>query len=334
MIVNKQLCSAAAFVLSACLVGCMLTGCSPTRWMGIESGEYTVVSGGGEANEAAMRAIQRMKIDRDERAVVFTLADNSEIVASFTPRSRAEWPAGCPTNIFMHRMQVLDLEEDTLTLGPIALDQPILVRDCPRDPMRVVLREDGEVGTSGSACSWTDTCICFGPQRDLSRSVNTPRIIVHGAFLSLLASAFIAITLRIKPRIWLQDYPQAIQDRVPPKNAEERKLSLILGIPFLALLLAVPFVSTLTLKHQHGGDISFLQLFANGFGVLFIFNLVDWLIIDWLMFCTITPQFIVIPGAEGAVGYKNYAFHFRGFLIGTVFSTVVGMVIAGITLLL
>jgi len=161
-----------------------------------------------------------------------------------------------------------------------------------------------------------------------------PRIIVHGAFLSLLASAFIAITLRINPRIWLQDYPQDIQDRVPPKNAKERKLSLILGIPFLALLLAVPFASTLALKHQHGGNVSFLQFFANGFGVLFIFNLVDWLIIDWLMFCTITPSFVVIPGTEGAEGYNDYAFHFRGFLIGTAFSAVAGIASAGLTLLL
>ncbi len=160
------------------------------------------------------------------------------------------------------------------------------------------------------------------------------RIIVHGAFLSLVASAFIAITLRINPRIWLQDYPQDIQDRVPPKTAQERRISLLLGIPFLIVLLAVPFASTLTLKYQRGGAVPFLLLFANGFGVSFIFNLVDWLILDWLMLCTITPPFVVIPGTEGASGYKNYAFHFRGFLVGTIFSAIVGAVVAGLTLLL
>jgi hypothetical protein len=71
-------------------------------------------------------------------------------------------------------MEVLDLEEDTLTIGPIILNEPIIVRDCPRDPMRVVLREDGEIEASGSACSWTDTCICFEPKRDL------PRVDVRG----------------------------------------------------------------------------------------------------------------------------------------------------------
>ena len=36
----------------------------------------------------------------------------------------------------------------------------------------------------------------------------------------------------------------------------------------------------------------------------------------------------------GMAGYKNYAMHFRGFLIGTVFSAAAGLVIAGIITLL
>jgi hypothetical protein len=166
-----QLCSVLAFVLSACLVGCTLAGCSPTKWVGIESGEYAVVSDWGEASEAAMRVIQKMKIDRDERVAVFALLDGSEIVTSFVPRDRAEWSAGCPTNIYTHRMEVLDIEQKELTIGPVTLVNPILVRDCPPDPVQIVLREDGEIGNargaSGSACSWTDTCITFKPKRDL-----------------------------------------------------------------------------------------------------------------------------------------------------------------------
>ena len=161
-----------------------------------------------------------------------------------------------------------------------------------------------------------------------------PRIIVHGGILSLVASAFIVITMSVNPRIWLQDYPRAIQDLVPPKNARERAMSLILGVPFLILLFAIPTASTLTLEAQGGGAVSFLQLLTNGVGILFIFNLVDWLLLDWLVFCTLTPRFVVIPGTEGAAGYKDYAFHFRGFLIGTAFSALVGTVIAGITLVL
>ena len=78
------------------------------------------------------------------------------------------------------------------------------------------------------------------------------------------------------------------------------------------------------------GDVSFLQLFLNAFGVAFAFNLFDLLLLDWLMFCTITPKFVVIPGTEGMEGYKDYSYHFRASLIGTVLSVVAGLVIAGI----
>ncbi|MDY6876648.1 MAG: hypothetical protein SWK90_10680 [Chloroflexota bacterium] len=70
---------------------------------------------------------------------MFTLTDGTEIVASFVPRDRAEWPSGCPANINSTRMEVLDIEEDPLTIGAVVFSDPILVRDCPPDPMRVVL---------------------------------------------------------------------------------------------------------------------------------------------------------------------------------------------------
>ena len=73
-----------------------------------------------------------------------------------------------------------------------------------------------------------------------------------------------------------------------------------------------------------------LSLFLNTFGVVFIFNLVDLLLLDWLMFCFITPSFVIIPGTEGMKGYKDYGYHFRAFLKGTILSVVAGLVIAGI----
>jgi hypothetical protein len=153
---NRRWSSVVAFVLSAFLAWCTLAGCSTTRWMGVEPGEYVVGRGQGEAHEAAARVIQKMQIDRDERVAVFTLVDGSEIVASFVPRDRADWPPGCPTNIYTHRMEVLDIEEDTLTIESVAFSHPILVRSCPPDPVFVVLREDGKPGSA----------ISFKPKRD------------------------------------------------------------------------------------------------------------------------------------------------------------------------
>jgi len=60
------------------------------------------------------------------------------------------------------------------------------------------------------------------------------------------------------------------------------------------------------------------------------FNIVDLFIIDWLVFCTITPNFIVIPGSEGNPAYKDYRFHFIGFLKGCIFSTLGSLLYAGL----
>lgn len=156
------------------------------------------------------------------------------------------------------------------------------------------------------------------------------KLIVDGLILSVLATLVIGVSIRMNPRLWLQDYPKDIQALVPPKTEKEKQQTNLIGIPFLLLLFGVPFLSTLTLKQANGGDITFLPLFINAFGVFWIGNLFDLLVVDWLIGCTFTPKFVILPGTEGASGYKDYAFHFRGFLTGTVLAVVVGLILAGV----
>jgi hypothetical protein len=158
------------------------------------------------------------------------------------------------------------------------------------------------------------------------------RILKDGAILSSFASVWLILALRVNPRIFLHDYPVKIQEKVPKKTEAERQLSYVFGIPFMLLLLLGPFFSTLSLRKQ--SHIQFLALWLNAAGVVIIFNIVDWLILDWLLFCTITPHFVVIPGSEGMEEYKDYRFHFHGFLHGLAYSILGGMVIAGIVSIL
>lgn len=164
--------------------------------------------------------------------------------------------------------------------------------------------------------------------------LNIYKLIVDGLTLSILASIVIGATLWINPRIMLQDYPKDIQALAPPKTPREKQLVNIIGIPFLLLLVGFPFFSTWVLKQANNGNVSFPILFVNTFGVFWISNLWDLLVLDWLIGCTFTPKFAIIPGTEGAAGYKDYAFHFRGFMIGTVLSLIVGLIVAGIVFFL
>jgi hypothetical protein len=163
---------------------------------------------------------------------------------------------------------------------------------------------------------------------------NIMKLIIDGGIFSVIASFYLFVILKINPRLFLQDYPEDIQGAVPQKSQAERRQSILFGTPFLLLLFVGPLISTLTLKHQSGSELTFLATALHAFGIVFIFNLVDWLILDWLIFCTITPEFLIIPGTEGMEGYKDYAFHFRAFLVGTVLSIVAGIFIAVLVMIL
>jgi hypothetical protein len=160
--------------------------------------------------------------------------------------------------------------------------------------------------------------------------IDVRHMLIDGAILSLLASLYLMAVLWFNPRLFLQDYPAPIQSAVPPKTEQEKRLSLILGLPFLLLLLVAPLLSTLAFVHGSEGGVPFLAAFFHAFGVVFTFNIVDWLVLDWVVFCTLTPQFLVIPGSEGMAAYKDYFYHFRAFLLGTVLSLGGGMLIAAV----
>jgi hypothetical protein len=157
-----------------------------------------------------------------------------------------------------------------------------------------------------------------------------PMFLSHSGLYVALATIFLLFLVIYNPRLMLQDYPPAIKEIVPAKTDKEKRLSTWLGLPFLLVLFVFPIYATFVFQARTGGEANFLSLWLYAFGIAFAFNLWDWLILDWLVFCTITPKRFVIPGSEGHPAYKDYFFHFRGFLIGTVFSAVMGLIGAGI----
>lgn len=153
-------------------------------------------------------------------------------------------------------------------------------------------------------------------------------IMIYGIALSVVLSTIILGTLHCNPQLLLQSYPTNIQKVAAEKTRSERMQTKLLGIFFLFFLIGIPVVSTLLMKYSNSGEISFLDAFLNMFGIMTMFNLVDLLIIDWLLFCTITPKFLIIKGTEGMIDYKRYSFHFRGFVVGVCLSLVSSPVLA------
>ena len=137
----------------------LTAGCERHRWLEIRPGAYTQIRGADNVSRGAARGLQSLTIDRRASTVILNLADGSLTALPFVARDRADWPSGCPTNLFHHYMEVLDLDADVVSIGDLKLHNPILVSDCPTEPEKLVLREEGQIGVAGSAIN--ETCLIF-----------------------------------------------------------------------------------------------------------------------------------------------------------------------------
>lgn len=152
----------------------------------------------------------------------------------------------------------------------------------------------------------------------------------YGAILSVLLSILIVGSLYWRPMIWIGDAPKEVQAVAPPPTAADRRAKLLLSVLFFGVLLSVIVVALAALRDVGGGMLAFSDAFLTTFIIFETFNLVDLLIIDWLIVEWWRPGFITFPGAEGMNFFSGYAYHFRGFLIGTVMVLVASLGIAAV----
>lgn len=151
-------------------------------------------------------------------------------------------------------------------------------------------------------------------------------VIIVGLIYSIILSVLVVFIQKLNPRILLQSYPKSIQEKVKQKNKKEHMYTKIFGSIFMILSLGIPLIYSIYLINQY--NVSYMEVLIVNLIIFIIFNLVDLVIIDWIIICKITPSFIIIPGTEGNPDYKNYLFHIKGFTAGVLFSVVGSLLIA------
>ncbi len=154
---------------------------------------------------------------------------------------------------------------------------------------------------------------------------DTTRMVRDGIVFAFVAASYLLVLLRCNPRMFLRHYPKEVQAVVPPRSGKERRIAGISGLLIGLLLASALFWRTATSRGH-----SFGEHFIYAFGVLCIFNLVDLIVLDWLIVCWIEPRWVILPGTEHLVIPKQYRHHFNGFLIGTAGIVVVSVAIAAI----
>jgi hypothetical protein len=151
--------------------------------------------------------------------------------------------------------------------------------------------------------------------------------LVYGLGLSLVLTILLMVSGAVALDMFVSDYPPDIQQKYGPMSPRAARLR-----PFIAALLfitvvVVPLIGLFALQVE-GLSVPFLPALVFSGGTLLVFNIFDLIVLDWIFFCTIQPRSMVLPGTEGMAGYRDYRFHFIGFLKGLGFSAVGGLLIA------
>ena len=150
--------------------------------------------------------------------------------------------------------------------------------------------------------------------------------VLLGLAVSLVTGVLIVASLAHNPRIWIGDAPREMQEAATPLSREEKNLRLKWGVPILFSMVVIAPLVTLLLHRQ--SPLSYTEAFGMMWIAGMIFNLVDLVIIDWLIVVLWKPRWSVIREVEHLYHLNSYGFHFRGFLIGTLLITIASALLA------
>ena len=156
-------------------------------------------------------------------------------------------------------------------------------------------------------------------------------LLAHSLFFAAIVNGYLLlIMVSTSPRVWgYSDYSEAIKAKVPPQTPKEKRLALIIGIPWMIFAVGFPLYSTYVLKSMLGGEIPFWTAFLNIFGMVFLATLCDLVILDWLIVNKITPEFVMIPGTEKA-DYLDFSHHYKAHARAAVVLFLLCLILAGI----
>ena len=154
------------------------------------------------------------------------------------------------------------------------------------------------------------------------------RILIDGSILTAIVAPLIVLALLINPRMALSDYPEDVKAAVPPRTKKELGQGILLGLPFLVVLIAIPLYSAWRVKQHNEDVLTYWMALVTIFGVLLIPFLFVLIVLDILMFSMWTPKFLVIPGTEGMPGYKDYGMHLKAHARGSVMLIVFSALLA------
>lgn len=149
-------------------------------------------------------------------------------------------------------------------------------------------------------------------------------LLTHLLVYYLVLSILLYGSLAFNPRMWLHRMPPEVIAKVPARTSAEKRLLIITAaVPFLLLLIIYPVIFVLQ------QDASWLNYFLILCAFFVGFNKWDTLILDVLIFCKLTPRFIIIAGTERQ-DYATMKYHLVSGAKGLLMSGIASGILATI----
>jgi hypothetical protein len=151
-----------------------------------------------------------------------------------------------------------------------------------------------------------------------------------GTVVSIVLTILIVVSLKINKEMWLQDYPPDVKARWGPMSEKAKRQRIVFAICFFGVLIGAAAYDVIRLEEGLGIPPPFLAIFASIVIVFVLFNLVDAIIIDWLILLVLWPGLGILPGTEGMAGYKDARRWTINLLKGFALAPVAGLLVAGV----
>jgi hypothetical protein len=146
------------------------------------------------------------------------------------------------------------------------------------------------------------------------------KAVIHGAVWSVLFVLGLILLSKYYPHTLVHNYPKELQKlaKVPIKGTK-KGVFLLSSIIWIFILGYYFFAVLLVFKNN---NTQYIDVLIFSFVFFMMWNIFDLLVVDWIIFCTIQPPFMILEGTKGHPEYKNYKFHFIGFLKGIIIMSI------------
>lgn len=136
---------------------------------------------------------------------------------------------------------------------------------------------------------------------------------------------------RMNPEMMLNNYPPDVRTKYGPMSEQTRKQANVANLLLLGALALIVILGLAELR-SFSGKLTMGDTWIMTTVIFQLWNLIDLVLLDWLLFVTFKPRFMILPGTEGMAGYNDYGFHFQKFLKGIVITLILSAVVTAIAL--